>query len=185
MKFNWRGKLLFFVVSYSPLILALLIKYALSVSIWNIYRIIFIVVLLAFLIICILLIKSLLDDQASDNPYEENCKIKESSNSDYSLFIMSYLIPFFSINLTFNDVIPTLFIMVFIAYIYIKSSLLAVNPVLNVLGYNLYKAIKVNENKDIILIFKGKLDCSSCKIRLIKIDDDVFIGVKRDVEYAK
>lgn len=178
MKLNKSGKFVWFVVAYSPLFLALLIKfYFLSpFDFFTTVEIFFAgsIILAIFLKLFI----SILHYNDDTNPRPKKCLITQSKNSEYVLFVVSYLIPFYNITFMLSDIIPTLIMLFIIGILYIRTPLFAVNPVLNLLGYNLYNAKKFEDNKEILLISQHKLVLDCYNIKLIKLNEDIFISNK-------
>ena len=66
--------------------------------------------------------------------------------------------------------------LVIIGILYARTPLFAVNPILNLLGYNLYYAKQYEDKKEILVISKEKLVLDSYYIKLIKLDEDIFIS---------
>jgi len=178
LKLNKIGKFVWFIVAYSPLFLALLIKfYFLSPLDWFI-TIEIILIGIIILAIFLKLFNNILHYTEDTNPRFEKCIITQSKNSEYVLFVVSYLIPFYNINFTLGDIIPTLFMLGIIGILYIRTPLFAVNPILNLLKYNLYNVKKCKDKKEILLISNQKLVLDCYNIKLIKLNEDIFISNK-------
>lgn len=178
MKLNKRGKIVWFVIAYSPLFFALLIKFY-FLSPFNCFTTIEII--FGGLILLAIFLKFFIDIlhyNEDTNPRPKKCIITQSMNSEYVLFVVSYLIPFYNINFTMVDIIPTVIMLVIIGILYIRTPLFAVNPILNLLGYNLYNAKKFEDNQEILLISKQKLVLDCYNIKLIKLNEDIFISNK-------
>lgn len=150
-------KIIFFISSYIPLYLLLIIKNILERTTdkgkfdvpnsplsnnyffdeINDYVIIF---LLIISICSLLFLYNLIKKQACDYTY----KIKEITNQTseiYFNYISLYLLPCIGLSLNnITDIFVLLFIMIIIGYIYVSNNLTFINPVLQFLGYNIYDA---------------------------------------------
>lgn len=178
MKLNKLGKFVWFIVAYSPLFFALLIKFY-FLSLFDRFTTVEII-FVGFIILAIFLKSfiSILHYNKDTNPRPKKCLITQSKNSEYVLFVVSYLIPFYNINFTVSDIIPTIIMLVIIGILYVRTPLFAVNPILNLLGYNLYNAKKYEDKKEILLISQDKLVLDCYNIKLIKLNEDIFISNK-------
>ena len=109
------------------------------------------------------------------NPRVKKCKINDSSNSQYALFVVTYLIPFSTMSFKISDIVPLIFLLLFIIYLYLNSPLLAINPILNLLNYNLYTGIYDDEN--IIIISKNTLKTGDNKLKLSELENNIYLNV--------
>ena len=136
---------------------------------------------LLFLLILLILLYGLiyiLDDFEDINGRPKKFIVKKSSNSEYLLFVVTYLIPFYNLNFEWPDLISTLIMLLFIYILYVKSPLFSVNPILNLLGYNLY-IIEINGEKrrDILITHKNLL-LDDYEMQLIEFDKGIYITNK-------
>lgn len=179
LKFNKTGKFVWVVVAYSPLFIALLIKFQVSCEFNNFANKYLITVSCSIILgIFIFVFWRTLKYTEDTNSRPEKCIISQSNNSEYILFIVSYLIPFYNINFTQSNIISTVFMLFIIGIFYARTPLFAVNPLLNLLNYNLYKVKKYHEKKEIILISKEKLLLDCYNIKLIQLSEDIYISDK-------
>ncbi|MBE6503872.1 MAG: hypothetical protein E7Z76_06270 [Methanobrevibacter sp.] len=178
MKLNKWGKIVWFIVAYSPLYFALLIKFYFLSHLDYFATIEIIFLGLITLAIFLRFFISILTYNEDTNPRPEKCIITQSKNSEYVLFVVSYLIPFYNISFTVADIVPTIFMLILIGFLYIRTPLFAVNPILNLLGYNLYNAKKDKDKKEILLITKQKLVLDCYNIKLTKLNEDIYISNK-------
>ncbi len=95
--------------------------------------------------------------------------------NDMSLeYIITYIFPLLFLNYTdFGVVAGLLIIFVMIAYIYIRSDLIYMNPILNLLGYNIYKGV-VDERNIIIISKRDAKDIGRQKI--VRLANKVYLG---------
>lgn len=179
VKLNKKGKFVWFIVAYLPLFFALLIKFFFSqnfeCSILKLEIILIVsIILLGFLIGFIKILRY----NEDTNPRPTKCEIIQSKNTEYVLFVVSYLIPFYNINFTLADIIPTILMLVIIGILYVRTPLFAVNPILNLLNYNLYNAKELNEKNEIIIISQEKLLLTCYETKLIQLGDGIYISNK-------
>ena len=175
MNLNYKGKILWSIVAYTPLFLVLLLKFILylfyeSNPLIEYYIISGLIALICIVLIGVLLL--ILEPNDTKNLMEKECKINNSSNSDYGIFIVTYLVPFIFVNFSWVDLIPAIVMFIFLIFIYINSPIFAVNPILCFFGYNIYNAV-INDYS-VILISKRKLQCKAMSLSLIQYGNDVF-----------
>lgn len=177
MELNNIGKFSWFIVAYLPMFVAILIKYYL-IDFTNPIRLF--ITLLAFLLLTISLfiLVNILDHFEDINERPVRFKVKKSSNSEYLLFVVTYLIPFYNLNFAWPDLISTIMMLSFVAILYIKSPLFAINPILDLLGYNLYIIEITDEKRDDILVTHKKLLLDDYEMQLIKFGDGIYITNK-------
>lgn len=189
MKLNSRGKILWSIVAFSPLFLVLLLKFILTIftephPLIKYDSIVIISVIV--IVVCIFLIWLLLwilNPGETEDLMEFECKIDNSSNSDYGIFIVTYLVPFIFVNFSWVDLIPTGVMFIFIIAIYINSPIFAINPILGLFKYNIYNAVINNHSS--ILISKRKLPCKIESMTLIQYGDNVYYDADSEKEDYK
>ncbi|MDI6619223.1 MAG: hypothetical protein QME45_11225 [Clostridiales bacterium] len=82
----------------------------------------------------------------------------QSKNEQITSYLVTYLLPFMGFNLNnAEDDIALLIIFIIIGVLYIKADLIYINPVLMILGYNIYDVVFKNGRRR-ILISKRKLN---------------------------
>lgn len=176
MKLNRKGKILWSIMAYTPLFLVLLLKFILYLfydsSPLIEYSIIFSLIITLLCIFLIWMLLVILEPNGNENLMEIECKINNSSNSDYGIFIVTYLVPFIFVNFSWVDLIPAVVMFIFLIFIYINSPIFAVNPILCLFGYNIYNAV-INDYS-VILISKRKLQCKTMSMSLIQYGSDVY-----------
>jgi len=180
LKFNKYGKGLWTIVAYSPMIFALILKFCLTFFTNFIDWICFIPVLSLPLQICIEKLDESIRIVERTNPRVIKCKINDFSNSQYALFVVTYLIPFSSITFKISNFVPLIFLLLFTMYLYSKSPLFSINPILNLLNYNLYTGIYNNEN--IIIISKKSLKMGDNNLKLSKLENTIYLNVTQKEE---
>lgn len=179
MRLNLIGKIIWTIIAYSPLFIAIILKYCLKshFSLCQIFCTISISIII-FLAITLILKYGILDYAEDTTPQKEYCNIIESNNTEYVLFVVTYLIPFYNINFKPENLIPAIFLFSIILIFYIKTPLFAVNPVLKLLKYNLYTATRIKTNKNIILISKNRYGNTQMELGLIDLSEDIYITTK-------
>lgn len=177
LELNNIGKFSWFIVAYLPMFAAILIKYYI-LDFANPIRLF--ITLLGFLLLTIILfiLVNILSHFDDINERPVRFKVKKSSNSEYLLFVVTYLIPFYNLNFAWADLISTIIMLSFIAILYIKSPLFAVNPILDLLGYNLYIIEITDEKRDDILVTHKNLLLDDYEMQLIKFGDGIYITNK-------
>lgn len=177
MELNNVGKFLWFMVAYLPMFAVIVIKYYIN-DFTNPIRLF--ITLFAFLLLMVILfiLLSILDHFEDINERPMKFRVKKSSNSEYLLFVVTYLIPFYNLDFVWSDLISTIIMLSFIAILYIKSPLFAVNPILDLLGYNLYIIEIIDEKRDDILVTHKNLLLKDYEMQLIKFGDGIYITNK-------
>lgn len=105
--------------------------------------------------------------------YHEIKEVEDKSNQ-FLEYIIAYIIPFLGFNLTnLSDLISLSILFVIIGFLYIKSDMIYMNPVLKLLNYNLYK-IK-DGKKTSIIISKEDIQINT-KIRIYMISKTLGIA---------
>lgn len=171
---NKLSKMLFFCLAYLPLFISVALKSNFSL---NTIVIIFIISLLNISLVALLLcsIKTLV-------PSKEKIQIIELRNSEYLTFIVTYLIPFYGFNVDVPTIISSLIIIFIIAFIYIDTSLLCINPLLKIIfRYNLYE-ISIGSAKGYMLS-KSKLSYKVYYGQLYNLGSNIYLGEEIDEGY--
>lgn len=90
-------------------------------------------------------------------------------------YFVAYIIPFLNFNLgLLYDAISLLILFGFMCFMYIKSDLIYMNPVLNIIGYNIFKII--SEKKELMIITKKKRNELNNSEELIELGNNVLLG---------
>ena len=162
-------KWLLFLSSYVPLYLILLL------FVWDSNRLIFyfLIGLTAITIIALLIVLKAL------NSFEKTfVKLKkvDPKNSEFISYIFTYILPFLSSN--FSDVkyiIAMAGIFLLIGFMYVRSNLIYTNPLLNLLGYDLYE-IEDHKENIMVLITKASYLKKETNVKVINIGKNVYLG---------
>ena len=162
-------KWLLFLSSYVPLYLILLL------FAWDSNRLIFyfLIGLTASTIIALLIVLTAL------NSFEKTfVKLKKvgPKNSEFISYIFTYILPFLSSN--FSDVkyiIAMAGIFLLIGFMYVRSNLIYTNPLLNLLGYDLYE-IEDHKENIMVLITKASYLKKETNVKVINIGKNVYLG---------
>lgn len=174
MILNKFGMVFLFLTAYIPLFIVM------SIKIFKLDNFPLLIILIFALIseISIFIINEVFKRlEKKIDPTDTNIKINETKNRDYIIFIITYLVPFFGISTDFNTLIALFVLFVFIGYIYINTSLFAINPTLMLIWkYNLYNGVIKGEN--VIIISKLQLKSGLHTLKLINLSKDVYMGVK-------
>lgn len=174
MELNIFGKIFWTLSAYSPMFLALILKFYLEYHSSVVDLGWYMLIAVAIIIACIIILYLILFNAKQTNPKPKQCEIIHSSNSEYALFVITYLIPFSTIDFALENFIPTILLFIFILYLYMNSPLFGINPILN-FKYDLYDAIYHEEN--IIIISEHKLKSKIYhNMKLIRVWDNVYIN---------
>ncbi len=66
-------------------------------------------------------------------------EIKDETSSNFLNYISVYLLSCIGLSIgTFTDIVTLLIVMMIIGFIYVRSNMIYINPILNVLSYNIY-----------------------------------------------
>ena len=146
---------------------------------------------LILIVLSYFLVRNMLEDikNYSESSFIVKVLQSKSLNYEYVLTYFSiYIFPFITLNLSsFSGIIQFFILWLLVGYVYVKNSLVYINPLLNIVfKYNIYnieleydddgKALNV---KDIILITKKeKVDLGGKPIRVIKETSEFYIEIE-------
>ena len=103
--------------------------------------------------------------------YEEASEIKAVGKINFEYFL-AYIIPFVTIDIdSTRQLLAYLVLLTFICILYLRTGLFYVNPMLTILGYNLFK-IRIRNN-EALLIAKSDQD-NVLKNQIIHIDRNLY-----------
>lgn len=183
MILNWRGMIWLYISAYTPLFAVLIIK----ILSWDIFQdpyglVLITILLLIFISIASLLfVNSFLKRAQELDAHWEEVKINQTKNEDYVIFIMTYLIPFFGIEINISTLAALLLLFIIIGYIYINSSLFSVNPVLNIIwGYNIYSGILYEQ--PVTILSKSKFRIGENDIKVISLAANIYLSKEESDE---
>jgi hypothetical protein len=162
------SKGIFFILAYIPLLIFLEIRFA-SLD-WLLVITILSIGLVLFLINRV--IKNIVNIKSPP----ERIVMIETKNSEYLAFIITYLVPFFGFVPDLRSIIALLLFFIFLGFIYIRTSLFCINPLLNMIwGYNIYE-IMIGKKKAFLLA-KSSISQGTNMINLVPIiDEEVYLG---------
>lgn len=141
--------------------------------------------LVAVLIVSILvLLRLIILNIKKYNPYDYTIEKVTSLNSEtVTNYLFLYLFPFITLDLTqTKNVIILLFLSCVIGFLYVKSNIIYINPVLNVVfRYNIYSS-EITEgsqvSKVILITKKSELDLKRNRtLKLGRLSKDIFIDI--------
>ncbi|MEM3504431.1 MAG: hypothetical protein QXS81_05085 [Candidatus Micrarchaeaceae archaeon] len=161
-------KFLLFLSSYIPLFVVLAILH---------YTNALFVIGMAVIIIATLGILGLLFTRSNRIGNYHHAKITDFENiNDMSLeYIIAYIFPLLFLNYTdWSVFLALLVIFLTIGYIYIRSDLIYMNPILSLFGYNIYKA-QTNEG-GIVIISKREDTREIVNHKLVQLANRVYLG---------
>lgn len=161
-------KLILFFSSYFPLFFIFIVKNSFGSVIINI-----VLGIISFISIAVLYFFILVHRRIEG----EYIKISSvySRDSDATSYIVSYIIPFLSLDLTkISDKVSLGVLFIVIAAIYINSHMIHINPILNLIGYHIFEVEDVDGNK-IILLTKKDVIYSQKSVKAINLSGNVYL----------
>lgn len=166
-------KCILFLSSYTPLFLIIGIRYySINYSLTNSIYVLLILVALSIISNCIMFYYIYFHK----NFTSKTVTIKGSVNrtSDSLNYIMTYIVGFLGLQFGLADLV-TLFILMFVIFVVvIRSNLILINPILNLVGYKFY-GVDVSDRGNIIVITKKDLKVDD-KIEIRLINNGVYLG---------
>lgn len=159
-------KLFLFLSSYSPLFIILAIK--------NYVFTYFVVAMVAIIAIAFSFLFLVLRKASKmSGEYQEITDMEDKSDK-FLEYIIAYIIPFlgFSFN-NIPDIISLAIIFVMIGILYIRSDLIYMNPILNFMGYNLFKA---NSSNGEFMIISKKDNQATRKMKIYFVSKNVGVA---------
>lgn len=100
-----------------------------------------------------------------------------SKAGDSLNYIVTYIIPFLEFD-TQKDLLPLLILLVVIGVIYVHSNLLAVNPMLSLLGYRVYE-LAADSTEPVLLLTKKRRNGIQPDMPVVQVTDEIFVEVNR------
>lgn len=152
-------KLFLFLSSYAPLFMVLAIK--------NYSHAYFVALMITIVIISFAFLFYSLRKASKMSGEFQKIKEMEDKSGQFLEYIIAYIIPFlgFSFN-SIPDILSLFIIFVMIGVLYIRSDLIYMNPILNFMGYNLYK-VSSDDNEYMVISKKDNQTTRKMKIYFI------------------
>lgn len=174
MSFKSWVNVLLFLNSYTPLWLIIFIRIILQNKV-NSHQILGGIVLLSFLALSLPILLKLGKDFGSTRFL--NIETKEDISYAYMGYIVSYIVPFAQQDYTkLESFAPMLIIIFIIMVFYIRSSLIYINPMLNLIGFNLFKIVDEHQNQYILLSKKADI-LRNIRINAVEFSENVLVEV--------
>ena len=151
---------LLFLSSYIPLWVILGIKYYHIIGIHGF-------VLLNIILIILFIVLHKYISYKKKKFIDRNIRVSscENSTSINLEYLITYIIPFTQINVTnYRGFIALIVLFIFIWWLYISSNLIYINPMLSIMGYNIFKVLDEKSKREYMLITKKEK---------ILIDDEI------------
>lgn len=86
-------------------------------------------------------------------------EVKDETSTNFLNYISTYLLSCMGLSIgNFTDIITLVFLMGIIGFIYVRSNMIYINPIINMLGYNIYnfKGVSKGTDEDIETILIAK-----------------------------
>lgn len=174
---NVLAKLLFFISSYIPLIFILLINSNFKfneVFVNFTFTSFFISFIIFLLLVSIFFLFWILQDR-NVNPTKINFIKVENKTSETLSYILPYVVAFYQVDfLDIKNLLIFLIIFITIFAVYINSNLIAVNPILAILGYKIF-IIESKRGEHAYIITKRTLVTNDKYIRASLILSNIYI----------
>lgn len=164
-------KLILFLSSYSPLFVILFIQSPFPAK-WVAPA------MLAVAVVSVAILVGVLRLGTDLNP--ESLKVIDASKMDTEAvsYIVTYIFPFMGIDFCSSRVsISMTVVFLVLAILYVNSSLIYINPVLNLLGYHIYEVR--SEGAPVVLITKRRRIPAELIVRACSLDGDIYLEVER------
>ncbi len=177
-------RLTLFLSAYTPLFALLGLRILFDnykvITEWNMFSfgilLISIVIIFSNFILYYLLRKS----KKEDNCKHIMIKHKENLNHVYLEYLVTYIIPFLNINYSnITDIFLLLLLLMIVCFMYIKSNLIYVNPIINLLGYNLFKIDDPFQNEYMLLTKRNKL-LLDVAIKAVSVHENIIMECDED-----
>ena len=189
-----KEKFIFFITSYTPMWVIFLIKFLPNLKSCSFnFKIIVAVILIMFIFWNVYKLMILLNPKGCASAPIRVTKVKNISIDYITNYFSLYLFPFFALEIenSINIVILGI-ILILSAYLYTKSNIIYINPVLNFLGYSIYEVeIKLNgdnENKvqaSYLITNREKHEVVGKISKIYKFEDNIYFEKKEDVKENK
>ncbi len=173
-----------FLSAYSPLFALLGLRILLDnytvITEWDMFSLgvslIFIVIIFSNFILYYLLRKSKKEDR-----YKHiTVKHKENLNHIYLEYLITYIIPFFFFFYSnVKDIFLLFLLLIVVCFMYLKSNLIYVNPMINLFGYNLFKIDDPFQNEYMLLTKQNKL-LLDVSIKAVPVHENIVMECDED-----
>ncbi|MBM7556839.1 hypothetical protein JOC47_001690 [Halanaerobacter jeridensis] len=161
-------KLILFFSSYAPLFLIFSIKNSFDSNAINL--ILIVVSIFSIIVLWVFIYSYTKIESDYINIEEVNPRDGEATS-----YIVTYIIPFLSMDLTtFEDKSSLLILFLVLGIIYINSNMIYINPLLNLAGYHIFET-KDKSGNTLILISRSKFISAGNRIKAIKISSNVYL----------
>ncbi|MCP2241261.1 hypothetical protein [Thermoanaerobacterium thermosaccharolyticum] len=167
-------KIFLFISSYTPLFAILILK---NIKCLNNRKVIILIILFSSFIILSNMILFYILNNHIIAPKQLKIKKVTPKNNETLNYIVSYIIPFIGFELSnIYDILSIMILFFIIGWIYINSNLIFMNPILNLLKYNIYE-LTDEYNNSYILISKKIINKSKINSFILyeKIADNVIL----------
>jgi len=99
-----------------------------------------------------------------------------NSNSANLAYIVTYIVPFMATDCSrVEDVIALFILFLVIGFLYIKSDMVAINPMLNMLGYNVL-SVETEDGGELTLVVKNNSFKELKSKKFVGVTEDVYLG---------
>jgi hypothetical protein len=127
-----------------------------------------------------ILIGLIKDVNKTKYPTPIKVKSKSEITSEYIAYIIAYILPFISSQVDKPlGFIPLFAIILTIGFLYIRINLLHINPILNILGYRLFKIEDFDHNEYHLLTRRQKIPIGFT-VTANSLSDNIYLEVKTE-----
>lgn len=115
-------------------------------------------------------------ERTSREPEPMNIEKARSRNDLITNYVLVYIFPFVVLDFSkFANWVAFIVFLITIGIIQVRSNHLYVNPVLGILGYNIYEAY--TEERRMTLLIKGRIDESPIHVSTVELSHGVYIAI--------
>lgn len=173
-----------FLSAYSPLFALLGLRMILDnytiITQWNIFSVGALLILIIILLSNIILYDLLQKSKEGDQYKHITIKHKENLNHVYLEYLVTYIIPFLNVNYSsIKDIFLLFLLLIMVCFMYLKSNLIYVNPMINIFGYNLFKIDDPAQNEYMLLTKRDKL-LLNISIIAVPVHENIVMECNKD-----
>lgn len=172
---NRFSRIILFTSSFLPLPWLIIIRNLGSLNLDTLFFI-GIIGLITLTIFIVILEWLLVKTNDSIIPTKNKIIAVKSRNTEILVFILTYIVPLYTISIDLYSVISLILVLAILLLIYLRSNVIAINPILNLLfGYNIYD-VEINRENIQLLSRKMNLEINS-EVKMIKLDSEIYLDV--------
>lgn len=166
-----------FLTSYTPLFLAFAIKNAHPTG--DVFSFLernpFLMIVVVLSIILVLSARWIFSVVGTAGKTTITFTVVERKDQDVLSYVVTYLVPFMGLSLSSTpEIVANLMLVLVMGFLYVRSNLIYINPVLSFLGYSIYEGIDQVGNHNVIISRQKLLPGVH---HLTHLDDRIYLDV--------